>query len=69
MKLYAFFAAAGAALAFFFDPQSGRRRRHMAWDRTASFARRKGRRLARTLASETYGVTMKARHMREASKP
>ena len=24
MKLYAFFAAAGAALAFFFDPQSGR---------------------------------------------
>ena len=41
----------------------------MAWDRTASFARRKGQRLARTLASETYGVTMKARHMREASKP
>ena len=69
MKLHAFFAAAGAALAFFFDPQSGRRRRHMAWDRTASFARRKGRRLARTLASETYGATMKARHLREASKP
>jgi hypothetical protein len=69
MKLYVFFAAVGAALAFFFDPQSGRRRRHMALDRTASLARRKGRRLARTVAAETYGVTMKARHMREASKP
>jgi hypothetical protein len=69
MKLYALFAAAGAALAFFFDPQSGRRRRHVAWDRTASFVRRKGRRVARAVASEAYGVTMRARHMQEADKP
>jgi osmotically-inducible protein OsmY len=69
MKLYALFAAAGAAVAFFFDPQSGRRRRHMAWDRTTSFVKRKGRRLARVVTAETYGITMKARHLREAEKP
>jgi osmotically-inducible protein OsmY len=69
MKLFALFAAAGAAFAFFLDPQNGRRRRHMAWDQTTSFFRRKGRRLARAVASETYGVRMKASHLREASKP
>jgi hypothetical protein len=69
MKLNALSAVAGAAFAFFFDPQSGARRRHTAWDRTASFLRRKGRRLARAVGSETYGLAMKATHLREAEKP
>jgi osmotically-inducible protein OsmY len=70
MMLYVLFAAAGAALAYFFDPQSGRRRRHVARDKTVSFFRRKGRRAARAVASETYGLAMKATHRRErADKP
>jgi osmotically-inducible protein OsmY len=69
MKLYALSAAVGAALVFFFDPQSGARRRHMARDKTASFFRRRGRRAARAVVSETYGLAMKATHLREARKP
>lgn len=67
--IYALFAVAGAAVAYFFDPQSGRRRRHMARDQTRSFFRRKGRHAARAVAAETYGLAMKATHPREASKP
>jgi osmotically-inducible protein OsmY len=69
MMIYALFAVAGAAVAYFFDPQSGTRRRHMARDKTTSLFRRKGRRAARAVASETYGLAMKATHAREASKP
>jgi osmotically-inducible protein OsmY len=69
MKLYVLFAAAGATLAYFFDPQSGRRRRHVARDKTVSLFRRKGRHAARAVAAETRALSMKARHVREASKP
>jgi osmotically-inducible protein OsmY len=69
MKLYVLFAAAGAALAYFFDPQSGRRRRHVARDKAVSLFRRKGRHAARAVAAETRALSMKARHVREANKP
>jgi hypothetical protein len=72
MKSFALFTAAGAALAFFLDPQNGKRRRTMAVDRTAGFFRRTGRRTARvgrTVGAEAYGLKQKATHLREEEKP
>ena len=39
--------AAGAALEFFFDPRSGRRRRHLVRDRTTAAFRRRARKVER----------------------
>jgi osmotically-inducible protein OsmY len=72
MKLFALFAAAGAALAYFFDPQSGKRRRHVTVDRIGGFFRRRGRdlgRAGRAVTSEAHGVAKKATHLREEQKP
>jgi hypothetical protein len=69
MKLYGVFLAAGAALAFLFDPQNGKRRRHMLRDRTAGFFRHRVRRAGRAVGAEAYGLAMKAAHLREARKP
>jgi osmotically-inducible protein OsmY len=72
MKLLALFAALGAALAYFLDPQSGKRRRHVTVDRIGGFFRRRGReigRAGRTVTSEAYGVAKKATHLREQEKP
>jgi osmotically-inducible protein OsmY len=72
MKAFALFAAAGAALAYFFDPDNGKRRRHMAIDRAAALLRRCGRRAERAgrqAASEVYGVGMNVAHPKEESKP
>ncbi len=51
MKLtrLAMIGAAGAAFAYFFDPDQGRRRRHLAQDRANSFIRR-GRKAAAVAA-------------------
>jgi osmotically-inducible protein OsmY len=71
-KLLALPAAVGAGLMFFFDPASGKRRRHMAVDRTLGFFRRRARdtaRLGRGVAAGTYGATQKAVHLREEPKP
>lgn len=72
MKLYPLFAALGAALAYFFDPQNGKRRRHTTVDRVAGFFRRRGRevgRAGRSVAAEARGVATKATHLREEEKP
>ena len=72
MKLFALFAAAGAALAYFFDPQSGKRRRHVTVDRIGGFFRRRGRdlgRAGRAVTSEAHGLAKKATHLREEQKP
>jgi len=72
MKLFAVFAAIGAALMYFFDPQNGNRRRKMALDRSAGFFRRGGRRAeraGRAVAAEAYGLKQKATHIREEEKP
>jgi osmotically-inducible protein OsmY len=61
--------AFGAALMFFFDPENGKRRRHMAVDRTTSFFRKRGGRLARGVAAEAEGLKQKATHLREEPKP
>ena len=66
------FAALGAALVYFFDPQNGRRRRAQAKDRIPAFFRGKARhaeRLGRTAQSQAYGVTQKVKHRKEEDKP
>jgi osmotically-inducible protein OsmY len=57
--------AAGAALVYFLDPSSGRRRRHVTRDRGLSLARRggqRGRRYARHAAAEATGAAKRARN-------
>ena len=59
MRLYALFAAAGAALAYFFDPDGGKRRRNVARDRVAAFFRQGGRRVeraGRSVAADARGL-------------
>jgi osmotically-inducible protein OsmY len=63
---------AGIGLAYFFDPQRGRRRRHMLRDRTLALVRRAFRRSARAgrgAAAEAEGLAHKAMHLREEPKP
>jgi osmotically-inducible protein OsmY len=72
MKVLALAAAVGAAIAYFFDRESGRRRRALARDRSAAFVRQSGRRLGRLrrhAQAEAYGVSQKAQHLTEESKP
>ena len=71
MKVLALAAAVGAAVTYFLDPQSGRRRRAMTRDRVGSFFRRRGRRverLAHGAAAEAYALKQKATHLREEPK-
>jgi hypothetical protein len=71
MGSFALFAAAGAAVAYFFDPDNGRRRRAMARDRGTAFVRQTGRRFGRVqraAQAEAYGLTKKAQHLREEPK-
>ena len=69
--LFALAAAAGAALAFFLDPTSGRRRRALVAQRVPGFFRHRGRqagRLGRAASAEAYGLKQKATHLREQPK-
>ena len=62
----------GLVLMYFFDPQSGKRRRHVVRDRTLAFFRRIGRafaRLGRRQQSYAYGLSQRALHLREQAKP
>lgn len=72
MKRTLTLAALAAALMYFFDRENGKRRRHMAADRTAGFFRRKARILDRgrkRAASAGYGAVQKAKHRSEEPKP
>ena len=71
MQLLALGGLLGAAIAYFFDPQNGRRRRAMRRDRSAGFVRQSGRSAARAgrgVAAEAYGVSQKAQHLSEQPK-
>jgi hypothetical protein len=64
--------AAGAAAAFFLDPVSGKRRRHVARDWIAARFRGAGagaRRTGRAAGAEAYGAWQSATHAREAGPP
>jgi osmotically-inducible protein OsmY len=68
MPVFAFGTAIGALIAYLFDPQSGTRRRHVAYDRTTSFFRKRGGRAARAVAAQTSGMAQRAQHVREEPK-
>ena len=71
MPLFALAGAIGAALAYFFDPQNGARRRNTTRDRAFAFVRRSGRKAAhagRGVAAEAYGVSQKVQHRQEEPK-
>jgi hypothetical protein len=63
------FAVLGAALAYFFDPENGKRRRKVTVDRIGGLVRRHGRRVGRGIASQAYGLKQKATHRKEEPKP
>ena len=72
MKIVALAGALGAALAYFLDPQNGKRRRNMTRDRTLAFFRRLARRsgrMGRGVAADAYGVSQKVTHLKEEPKP
>jgi osmotically-inducible protein OsmY len=72
MKILLLFAGIGAAIAYFFDPQNGARRRNTTRDQTLAFFRQGGRkaeRAGRAVAAEAYGLKQKATHLREEEKP
>jgi len=60
--------ALGFALAFFFDPQSGTRRRNTATDQLFAFFRRSARR-GGAISQAAYAAKQKATHLREERKP
>jgi osmotically-inducible protein OsmY len=71
MGVFALGGALGALLAYFFDPNSGSRRRHMLRDRAAGFFRSSGRQAARAgrgVAAEAYGVSQRVQHLKEQPK-
>ena len=71
MRGFALGAVLGGFISFLFDPQNGKRRRHVAFDRARGLLRR-GRRKAeqggRLVAAEAYGIKQKATHLREEEK-
>ena len=65
MGLFALFAAFGAAIAYLFDPTSGRRRRALARDQAGALVRRAHRRIGRLerhAEAEAYGVSQRIQH-------
>ena len=62
----------GAMLAYFFDPDNGRRRRAMARDRVPAFFRRMSERAEQkggAVAAKAEGAKQKATHLKEEEKP
>jgi osmotically-inducible protein OsmY len=68
MPLFALAGAIGAALAYFFDPDNGRRRRKIAVDKTGKLARKAGQQ-AQGVAAQAQGLKEKATHPSEQEKP
>jgi hypothetical protein len=62
------FAALGAALVYFFDPENGKRRRKVTADRLGGFLRRQ-RRKSGGLTQRAHALKQKASHLREEPKP
>ena len=62
----------GALIAYFFDPNNGRRRRALAKDRIPALFRHSSQRVeqaGRTVTTEATAVTKKVAHRKEADKP
>src|SRR5439155_19459624 len=62
----------GALIAYFFDPESGRRRRALARERIPALLRRSTHRVeqaGRVVSAEAEGAAKKGKHRKEAEKP
>jgi osmotically-inducible protein OsmY len=68
MPLFALAGAIGAALAYFFDPDNGRRRRKIAIDKAGKYVRKAGQQ-AQGAATQAQGLKQKATHLSEQEKP
>jgi osmotically-inducible protein OsmY len=68
MPTFALGAVFGALITYFFDRESGARRRNVAYDRSRSFARQRGGAAKRAVGSTAYGVKQKVQHVREEPK-
>ena len=68
MPLFALAGAIGAALAYFFDPDSGRRRRKIFGDKAGKYFRQTGRQ-AQGIGAQAQGLKERATHRAEQEKP
>jgi osmotically-inducible protein OsmY len=68
MPLFALAGAIGAALAYFFDPDNGRRRRKVALDKAGKYLRQAGSQ-AQDVGAQAGAVQAKATHLQEQDKP
>jgi osmotically-inducible protein OsmY len=62
----------GALIAYFFDPESGKRRRALARDRIPAQFRHRSRKIehaGRAAAAEAHGVKQKVKHLKKEEKP
>jgi DNA-binding NarL/FixJ family response regulator len=67
MPRFFFAGAIGAALAYFFDPDNGRKRRHVAADKAGKYFRQASRQ-AQGAAAQAQGLKAKATHLKEQEK-
>ena len=68
MPLFALAGAVGAALAYFFDPDNGRKRRKVAVDKAGKYLRQAGQQ-AQGASGQARGLKEKATHLKEEQKP
>ncbi len=68
MPVFLLAGAVGAALAYFFDPDSGNRRRKLTADKVGKYFRSTSR-LAEDVAAQAQGVKQKVTHLKEQEKP
>ena len=68
MGVFVLAGAIGAAIAYFFDPDSGRRRRSIARDKASKYFRQTGRQ-AQGVAAQAEGLKQRATHRQEEPKP
>jgi osmotically-inducible protein OsmY len=67
MPLFAFAGAIGAAIAYFFDPDNGRKRRAVATDKAGKYLRRASRQ-AQGAAAQAQSLKAKATHLKQEEK-
>ncbi len=68
MPVFLLAGAVGAALAYFFDPDNGNRRRKLTADKVGKYFRNTSR-LAEDVAAQAQGVKQKVTHLKEQDKP
>jgi osmotically-inducible protein OsmY len=68
MPLFALAGAIGAAIAYFFDPDNGRRRRKILVDKSGKYFRQ-GARQAQGVGATAQGLKAQATHRSEEPKP